>query len=198
MNNHPVARSVSHEPTLRAKLAWHVVLADAADYWVKSAVIELSARGCTVTSCRDVGTAKMLIRARAPDLLVAELRLADGPSLGLIQWIKRSEIGTRVVIATSYGSVATAVKCTRLGVDGYLVKPANVDDILGAAQGDVGCFEEAGAELGSLERARWEYLNQCVEFAGSISRAATLLGLDRRSLRRMLSRYAPAELRTAR
>jgi len=44
----------------------------------------------------------------------------------------------------------------------------------------------------TLDRAIWEYINYSVDVAGSIAAAARNLGLDRRSLRRMLAKYAPA------
>jgi two-component system response regulator RegA len=43
----------------------------------------------------------------------------------------------------------------------------------------------------TLDRAIWEFISQTVESAGTISEASRRLGLDRRSLRRMLSKYAP-------
>jgi ActR/RegA family two-component response regulator len=44
----------------------------------------------------------------------------------------------------------------------------------------------------SLDRTIWEYINQVVVGAGTLSEAARRLGVDRRSLRRMLAKYPPS------
>jgi two-component system response regulator RegA len=172
--------------------SWDVLLVDADERWSAATRAGLAARACSVRCCRDIRSAKALTGARPPDLIALELRLADGPSLGFVEWVRASyRDSVRMVVVTSYGSVATAVRCARLGIEGYLVKPVTPDDIIASARGLLVHRPGIESRANSLDRARWEYLNQVFAFAGSIGQAAQLLGIDRRSLRRMLSKYAP-------
>jgi ActR/RegA family two-component response regulator len=43
----------------------------------------------------------------------------------------------------------------------------------------------------TLDRAVWEYIARTVETAGTLSGGARRLGIDRRSLKRMLKKYPP-------
>jgi two-component system response regulator RegA len=143
-------------------------------------------------TAKDLVTASTIARTRDPRLVISELKVGAKPTFPLLQELPAD--GRLVVVATSYPSVATAVRAVRLGVKAYVAKPASAARILGAALEPVDCPANGsgGAEdWPSLDRTIWEYLNQVLVVAGSMSAAARRLGLDRRSLRRMLSKYPP-------
>lgn len=129
--------------------------------------------------------------APAPDLIAAEYRLAGKSVLDLLEAVPRA-LWSRLVIVTAYGSVASAVRAVKLGVGGYLVKPASGANVLRAAGHEATEPDESAASYLSLDRAIWEVLNEAVEQAGTVSGAARRLGLHARSLRRMLAKYPPA------
>ena len=149
----------------------------------------LKQRSLQARVCDDTRTLKRLVTDQRADLVVLELRLVDGPSLQAIEWLKTSYPETAVAVLTRHGSVASAVRCAKLGVDRYYSKPICLDLLLLLAPES----EEptAGLRPLRLDRAVWEYLNRAVEGAGSITSAGRALGVDRRSLRRMLGKYAP-------
>lgn len=133
----------------------------------------------------------------APDLIAAEYRLA-GKRLDDLLAIVPEALWPRLVIVTAYASIASAVRAVKLGVGGYLIKPARGDQVLRAAgypapgdAPDVAALHESSQPYLSLDRAIWEFLTQAVEDAGTLSGAARLLGLHARSLRRMLAKYPP-------
>jgi two-component system response regulator RegA len=83
----------------------------------------------------------------------------------------------------------------RAGVTAYIAKPATAANVLDAiAEGRPQASESAprADEYLSLNRAKWEYIHMVLAAAGTMSEAARRLGVDRRSLRRMLSQHAPA------
>jgi len=132
-----------------------------------------------------------------PDLIAAEYRLA-GKRLEDLLAVVPPPLWPRLVIVTAYPSIASAVRAVKLGVGGYLVKPARGDQVMRAAgyalpgdAPDVVALQETGQPHLSLDRAIWEFLTQAVEDAGTLSGAARLLGLHARSLRRMLAKYPP-------
>lgn len=124
-----------------------------------------------------------------PQLAVIELRLQDGFCFPLIAC--GTDVGAVVVVLTAHGSVAAAVAAIKHGATAFLCKPAAVANILAAAGG--GRLEPArGSQLPmTLCRARWEYLSRMVVSEGSVTGASRRLGLQARSLRRMLAKAAP-------
>ena len=100
----------------------------------------------------------------------------------------------RIVVLTGYGSIATAVKATKLGAVGYLMKPTDVDQVERALleEDDEESELPIPDEFQSLYRHEREYiefvLNEC---EGNISQAARRLGLHRQSLQRKLRKYTP-------
>src|SRR5215510_2467333 len=132
-----------------------------------------------------------------PDLIAAEYRLA-GKRLDDLLALVPEALWPRLVIVTAYASIASAVRAVKLGVGGYLIKPARGDQVLRAAgytvagdAPDVVALQNTTQPYLSLDRAIWEFLTQAVEDAGTLSGAARLLGLHARSLRRMLAKYPP-------
>ncbi|TMQ19928.1 MAG: hypothetical protein E6J91_05150 [Deltaproteobacteria bacterium] len=138
-----------------------------------------------------------LTAADGPDLIAAEYRLA-GKRLDDLLAVVPQPLWPRLVIVTAYASIATAVRAVKLGVGGYLIKPARGDQVLRAVgyslpgnAPDVVALQDGSQPYLSLDRAIWEFLTQAVEDAGTLSGAARLLGLHARSLRRMLAKYPP-------
>jgi two-component system, response regulator RegA len=130
----------------------------------------------------------------APEFAVVDLRIGDASGLDVVRALMAKDPGTRVVMLTGYGSIATAVEAMRLGAVHYLTKPADADQIVAALQrgsSDGSSPAPAGESL-SLARAEWEHINHVlVSASGNISEAARRLGLHRRSLQRKLSKYPP-------
>jgi two-component system response regulator RegA len=143
----------------------------------------------------DFEQAERECSSRRTFLLVTELRVKGRWAFDFVSKV-RSKNGCKAVIVTTYPSVATAVHAVQQGFEAYLPKPASAIAVLNALQGG-----SEGEALGarsheqwpSLHRTTWEYINQIFVSAGTISEAARRLGVDRRSLRRMLAKYPPAE-----
>jgi two-component system response regulator RegA len=168
-----------------------VLVADADRLTCQALSVGLAGLGLDVRQCTSVREARAQLDDGWPELLVLELRLADGPSLGLLSWVRTACFDVRVVVVTGHSSVASAVRCTRLGTLGYFKKPARAADVLAAARCGVVPCDLPPPQPCSLDQAVWEYINRIANTSGSITRGAELLGIDRRSLRRMLSKHAP-------
>jgi two-component system response regulator RegA len=170
----------------------HVIVVDAERVSQRMLCRDLEQLGCTVHALADITALAEVLATVAPDVLAVEYRLA-GKRLDDVLAIVPEPLWRRMVIVTSYASVASAVRAVKLGVAGYLAKPSRGDQVLRAAgfalPGDT-VVDAASPHL-SLDRAIWEVLTQAVEDAGTLSGAARLLGLHARSLRRMLAKYPP-------
>jgi two-component system response regulator RegA len=140
----------------------------------------------------DLKGAIHVVQTHAPDIVITELRPGGEHWHRLLACTREICPSPSVVIATSYGSVATAIRAIKLGAAAFLAKPVTAWHVLAELQGDHTSELPTPPQHLTLDRAIWEYINLTVEAAGSISEAARRLGVDRRSLRRMLAKYAPS------
>ena len=169
-----------------------VLIADNSDSCTRPLERAFVAKGYSVQICAHGAVVKQLVSECPPNLLITEVRLANGLVLKLIEWIKAEYPAVRVVVHTNHASIATAIRCARLGVDAYFPKPVPFEQLLSFSRES--CTSAAGEQQNEplpLDRAMWEYMHRVVESAGTIAQAARLLGEDRRSLRRILGKHAP-------
>jgi two-component system response regulator RegA len=153
-----------------------------------------AARGYDVRQAADLAEAETAATRDAPEFVVLDLRMPGGNGLDLIPKLLTVDPGTKIVVLTGYGSVATAVEAVRRGAVHYLTKPADADEILaGFSRGK----ESPELPIGplqpmSLDRVEWEHINRVlVDCDNNISEAARVLGMHRRSLQRKLTKYPP-------
>jgi two-component system, NtrC family, response regulator AtoC len=116
----------------------------------------VEAEGFKVTSASSLAEARALILQRAPDIVLADLRLPDGSGADLLdglQGIRTPEL----VLITAHASVETAVDVLRRGAVDYLTKPvdfARVKIALAglkralALKGEIGTLRGALRKLG--------------------------------------------------
>lgn len=154
-------------------------------------------RGFQCRTCGSLADARTAIAGMALGAAVVDLRLADGSGLELIPRLLELNADIPIVMLTGFGSIATALEAVRLGARDYVTKPADPDAILVA----LGFSEDEEPDRGgdkayetpTLDRVEWEHIQRVLqEVGGNISRAARLLGINRRSLQRKLGKYPPA------
>jgi two-component system response regulator RegA len=153
----------------------------------------LRERGFETREAADYQSALSAARDDSPEYLLVDLRIPGGGSgLDVVREVKAIDAATIVVVLTGYGSIATAVEAVRLGAAEYLIKPADVDQIVAAFNRSAGpgAFVEEPERVPSLARVEWEHINRVLaDCGGNVSKAARLLNIHRRSLQRKLSRF---------
>jgi ActR/RegA family two-component response regulator len=168
-----------------------VLLCDPNAGWRDFIARQLGTLGIEPRECSSIDELRNELRNAPCDLVVLELSFPDGTWFDAFNIVQMLAPEARVVIATASGSIASTVEAMRCGVTGYLAKPVTAQLVLSAAELGAPPADPSSAGM-SLDRAIWEYLTQTVSACGSIAAAARSLGLDRRSLRRMLSKNPPA------
>lgn len=156
-------------------------------------------RGFEAVGADGYDAALALVRAKAPDLAVLDLRMPGESGLVLLRDLMELAPEALVVILSGYGSIATAIDAVRLGAVDFVQKPADVDQLLEAfarahLDDPLGRLEdgEPDYEPPSLARAEWEHIQRVLhDCGGNVTRAAKLLGLHRRTLQRKLQKYPP-------
>lgn len=157
----------------------------------------LADRGYEARTAAGYDEAIASCEADSPEYAVVDLRMPGRSGMELVRDIKRIDPGTKIVVLTGYGSVATAVEAIRLGATYYVHKPADADDVLAAfARGEAAPLEPSPQEYRapSLARAEWEHISRVLsDCGGNVSEAARRLGIHRRSLQRKLQKHPPGE-----
>ena len=156
----------------------------------------LGAHSCDVYTAETTETAWAMARSYRPAAAIIELRLkGSGSGMTLLELLRRELPEIRAVVLTSYASVATAVRATRLGAVAYLAKPVAPSQLLtvldGTAPPEDPPVDVDGLQRMTLDRVIWEHIHQTLEAVGTISGAARALGLHRQSLKRKMAKYCP-------
>ncbi len=86
-----------------------------------------------VTEAADLKAARDALAARAPDLIVSDLRLPDGMALGLLAEARDHRPEVEILVISVLGDEATIVAAIAAGASGYLLKDAMPDDIRATA-----------------------------------------------------------------
>lgn len=170
-----------------------ILLADDDEAYRLRLARALAARGHEVIMAHDGAQAVMLSERHDIDAAILDLKMPHHNGIEVLRAIMLTKPGTRILIHTGYGSIATAMEAVRLGAMDYLIKPTDVDALIGALQ-EKDTPADSGRALSapSLERVEWEHIQRVMaDCEGNISEAARVLGLHRRSLQRKLQKYPP-------
>lgn len=152
-------------------------------------------RGYTVVAAESVAAGIAATNAAPPAFAVVDLRLGDGSGLDVVTALQEARPDARIVVLTGYGNIATAVAAVKAGAIDYLPKPADADAIdaaLSATDGDP--LPPPPDNPMSADRVRWEHILRVYEQCGrNVSETARRLNMHRRTLQRILNKYAPKE-----
>jgi two-component system response regulator RegA len=155
---------------------------------------EFRDRGYVVETVASLEEAKRA-DANSFEYALVDLRLRNDSGLEVIADLKERAPGLRVIVLTGYGSIATAVKATKMGATSYFTKPVDIDEVERAFRAEDEEDEEVipiPDEFPSLYRHEREYIEYVLaECDGNISQAARRLGLHRQSLQRKLRKFSP-------
>lgn len=166
-----------------------IALVDDDEVFREALARSLARRGHEVATADSEKTIASCL-AFQPEAILLDLKMPGESGLALLPQIKSALRGARVVVLTGYGSIATAIEAVKLGASDYLTKPADANQVEAALEG---ASQKAGIDVPSLDRVEWEHLQRVLaDCNNNISQAARLLGIDRRSLQRKLSKYPPS------
>lgn len=151
----------------------------------------LNAAGFCVRTTSSASEAMGIIEEVTPAFAVFALRFADFNGLDLLKAVMARRPDARVVIATMYGDIPTAVAAMKLGAVDYQPKPVNISAIISALLGQFEGQDQIDFATDPKE-LRSEYIEQLYRTHGeNLSETARRLGMHRRSLQRKLKRLKP-------
>lgn len=108
----------------------HVLVIDDEPAVRQILAVAVKKAGYTVdTAATATDAAAKLVRGDA-DVALCDIHLPDGSGLDLVRSMKESGSETQFIMVTAFASVETAVEALKAGAADYLIKPANIEELL--------------------------------------------------------------------
>ena len=149
-------------------------------------------KGFNVESAESFSLASQIIEKKNYDYAIVDMRLSDGSGLELIKIIQSKSPGTKSLLLTGYGNIATAVAAIKSGAIDYLPKPAEIDQIYDALTNSKEVLPPPPENPMSADRVRWEHIQRVYELCDrNVSETARRLNMHRRTLQRILAKRSP-------
>lgn len=131
----------------------------------------------------DICTARSLLGAITPDLLLLDVYLPDGNGLNLLAELRSQGIRSEVVLLTAAKEVQILEKAMQLGVFDFLVKPV----LLSRLDQALSRFESRQLKLSATEELTQSVVDAFMEVPTGATKAATRLpkGVDQLTLQKI-------------
>ena len=108
--------------------------------------IEWDALGLEVAGeAADGNEALKLIREIRPEILITDIRMPDMDGIRLIQELKKLDLNVKITILSGYSDYQYLKEAIRLGVDNYLLKPIDNDELISNLKNTVDEIEKESA-----------------------------------------------------
>ncbi|PIW61982.1 response regulator [Shewanella sp. CG12_big_fil_rev_8_21_14_0_65_47_15] len=131
----------------------------------------------------DISTARSLLGAITPDLLLLDVYLPDGNGLNLLAELRSQGIRSEVVLLTAAKEVQILEKAMQLGVFDFLVKPV----LLSRLDQALSRFESRQLKLSATEELTQSVVDAFMEVPTGMTKAAARLpkGVDQLTLQKI-------------
>ena len=136
--------------------------------------IEWDSLGLEISGEAHNGVEAMaLIAATHPDIIITDIRMPGMDGISLIKAIREKDMNLRIIILSGYSDYQFLKEAIRLGVDGYLLKPIDTDELVSNLSNLVNSIEKEQLRTSrlyqGLELLRTNTLNRLV--TGEIGRS---------------------------
>jgi len=149
-------------------------------------------RGYAVTTAETVAGGVEAAGSLRPAFAVVDLRLGDGNGLEVVPALRAARPAARIIVLTGYGNIASAVAAVKQGAVDFLSKPADADAIETALLQRGPSLPPPPEQPMTADRVRWEHIQRVFEQCDrNVSETARRLRMHRRTLQRILGKYAP-------
>ena len=179
---------MTHDSSLKPKL----LIVDDNIVFLDRLKKAMEAKGFDVTKAESIAACEAILTHETFTHTILDMKLEDGYGLNLVTTLKRSNPNIRIMMLTAYANIASAVTAIKLGAIDYLPKPADADQIYKVLMGENIPGQLDTQSVPSPERNRWEYIQRSFEECDhNVSQTARKLKMHRRTLQRILAKYAP-------
>ncbi len=110
-------------------------------------VLTLLREGWQADEAGSVAQALELLGRQEYEVAIVDMRLPDGEGLDILGWAQAQRRGERIIVATAYGSAASAVQALKLGAFDYLTKPVELTQLRQVVRSALGHRQPGAAPL---------------------------------------------------
>lgn len=169
-----------------------LLLVDDDEPFLRRLARAMEKRGFEPVLAGTVTEGRQIALSQPPAYAVIDLRLEDGNGLDVVEALRNTRPGARIVVLTGYGAIATAVAAVKIGATDYLSKPADANDIANALLSRQDALPPPPENPMSADRVRWEHIQRVYELCDrNVSETARRLNMHRRTLQRILAKRGP-------
>jgi len=111
-----------------------VLIVDDEEDLAKTIAERLEIRGIHTQTASDSEQALTLVKTDSPDVVVLDLMMPGIGGLGILKQIKLFDKKIPIILLTGYGSKERSIEGMNLGAFDYVLKPCNLDDLIGKIQ----------------------------------------------------------------
>lgn len=92
-------------------------------------VLTLQREGWQADEAGSVAQALQCLARHEYEVAIVDMRLPDGEGIDILAWAQAQRRAERIVVATAYGSAASAVQALKMGAFDYLTKPVELSQL---------------------------------------------------------------------
>jgi ActR/RegA family two-component response regulator len=157
--------------------------------WHRSIARRAERAGFEVYGAYACAQAREIVSRQRFELAIVDVHLPDGLGFGLIPLIRQASPGCRVLMASGLPCERAARMAAEAGADEFAT--STVETIERFLRGESRAPTKRAARP-TLDEVKVDYINTVMlEVEGNRSRAASVLGVRRQSLQRMLRKHSP-------
>lgn len=150
-------------------------------------------KGLIVSVATSVADALDIVAFNPPRYAVVDLNIDGESGLQVIEALRQKRPEARSLVLTGYGNLPNAVAAAKTGAHQFLPKPATVEEVLVALQGD-DMSEDAKLNFESGDQVRLTHIHTVYRQCGqNVSETARQLNMHRRTLQRILAKSPPPD-----
>ncbi len=108
---------------------FHLLVADDEDSLRSVVATELRENNFLVHEATDGAEAISLLKQHTFDLALLDMKMPNKSGLDVLHFIHDNKIKMKVYMLTSMDDLNIALEAKKLGAEGYLLKPFNIDEV---------------------------------------------------------------------
>lgn len=151
-------------------------------------------KGLIVSVATSVADALDIVAFNPPRYAVVDLNIDGESGLQVIEALRQKRPEARSLVLTGYGNLPNAVAAAKTGANQFLPKPATVEEVLVALQGEDSSSDDAKLNFESGDQVRLTHIHTVYRQCGqNVSETARQLNMHRRTLQRILAKSPPPD-----
>jgi DNA-binding NtrC family response regulator len=108
-----------------------VLLVDDEEQFVQTLAMRLDARGYAVATAFNGDQALKYVKAKDADVVILDVLMPGLTGIDTLREMKKLRPLTEIIMLTGHATVATAIEGMKLGAFDFLMKPTEIEDLVG-------------------------------------------------------------------